>query len=126
MTDKIDTGGSPAAPYFGKGGRQEATEKARRFSKETASATAGADEAATEAEARADKPQSENRTKSSPASKKAEKFNTKSKNAVEAGQGEPVGDPEVEQPGTATRSESDVADATTTSGKRRPKKAVKA
>ncbi len=26
----IDTGGSPAAPYFGPGGRQEATEEARR------------------------------------------------------------------------------------------------
>lgn len=97
---KFDAGGSPAVPYFGTDGRQEATEVGRTQKGRTPSADAGVGEAATEAAKRANRKQETNRTQAEPASRKAEKFDTKSHNAAEVGQGEPVGDPTADQPGT--------------------------
>lgn len=124
---KFDIGGSPAAPYFGEGGRQEATEKARAGRERNkrhvgTAATAGPAEAAAEATKRAQSKPENLRTQAEPASTKAEDFDTKSRNAVENGQGEPVGDPKKEQPGTAPRAKQTVKEVKTTSGASKEKK----
>lgn len=113
--DTVDFGGAPAAPYFGPGGRQEVQQAAddavekdgRARNKQHDGPTAGPAEAAKEPALQGDREPEENRTKRDPASKKATDFDTKSKNAAETGQGEPTGDPEVEQPGTAPRAKND-------------------